>query len=49
MRRFPKAQKSAAAAGFAEVQQGFVAGEILLGRRQSDIAELHALGYLADN
>ena len=34
LRRRPEAQQFVAAAGFAEVEQRLVAGEVLLGRRQ---------------
>src|ERR1035441_6239604 len=48
LRRSPEAQEFLAAAGFAEVEQRLVTGEVLLGRRQYEVAEFHVLYYCAD-
>ena len=48
LRGRPEAQEFIAVAGFAQVEQRLVAGEVLLGRRQGEVAELHVLYYLAD-
>ena len=47
-RQLPEAQKLIAGPGFTEVQQDLVAGEVLLGRGEREVAEFHVLYYLAD-
>ena len=48
LRQRPEAQEFVAAAGFAEVEQRLVAGEVFLGRPQREVAEFHVLYYFAD-
>ena len=42
-RQGPEAQEFVAAAGLTEVEQHLVAGKVLLGRPQGEVAELHVL------
>jgi hypothetical protein len=46
--QLPEAQDRVNAARLAELEQDLVAGEVLLGRREREITQLHVLYYLPD-